>query len=182
MKLFDEMPRIEGERILMREMAETDAEALQAFAQSEAVYRYLPTFLFEQKYPDAHTVIERVRAECFDTHESLLLTICPTSSPETFMGLAEVYNYDPPQLKASLGCRLAEEYWGQDFATEATQLLIRYLTEHVGLKVLTAHVMVENTASAKVLLKSGFVMGTAGVWEDWGFEEPVFVDKYVYLA
>ena len=52
MKLFEEYPYIEDERIVLKKMTLDDADALAEFAGTEKVYRYLPTFLYEQKYQD----------------------------------------------------------------------------------------------------------------------------------
>ena len=48
-KVFDEIPFIEGEHIIIRKITDADAEELQEMIQSKKVYRYLPTFLFEQQ-------------------------------------------------------------------------------------------------------------------------------------
>ena len=44
-KPFSEIPRLEGGRLLLRRITHGDADALAGLARSEAVYRYLPTFL-----------------------------------------------------------------------------------------------------------------------------------------
>ena len=46
-KLFSEIPRIEGGRLVLKAVTQADKPALQELADSPAVYRYLPTFLFE---------------------------------------------------------------------------------------------------------------------------------------
>ena len=56
-KLFSEIPYIKSERLILRKIEETDAEGLLELTRSPNVYRYLPTFLFEQKYEDIHCVI-----------------------------------------------------------------------------------------------------------------------------
>lgn len=180
MKLFDEMPRLEGERVLLREFAMSDADALEAFAHSERIYQTLPAFLYEQKYPDACTCIERMREECFDTKESILLAICLREAPDEMLGIAEIYAYDEQKPKASIGIRLFERAWGQGIATEAAGLLKRYLRDRVGVRTITAHVLVENKASARALEKNGFRMLYGNIMEDWGLGDLVAVDKWVY--
>lgn len=81
MEPFGEIPRIEGEHVILHEMIAADASSLAEIARSEAVYRYLPTFLYEQKYDDAAVAIERMHAECFDTKESILLAVCLREEP-----------------------------------------------------------------------------------------------------
>lgn len=180
MKLFDEMPYIEGEHLILREMHPSDAPALDELSHSEAVYRYLPTFLYEQSYDDAATAIEHMREECFDTKESILLAICPREAPEQMVGIAEIYAFEERKPKMSIGYRILERYWGRGIATETAGLLKRYLLEEAGARTITAHVMVENEPSARALAKNGFVNLYSNCVEDWGFEEPVLVDKYVF--
>lgn len=60
MKLFDEIPRLENEHVILRRVTEEDAEALQAMTRSRKVYRYLPAFLFEQQNDDVHAVIREL--------------------------------------------------------------------------------------------------------------------------
>ena len=59
-KLFDEIPRLENEHVTLRRVTEEDAEALRAMTRSREVYRYLPTFLFEQQNDDIHAVIREI--------------------------------------------------------------------------------------------------------------------------
>ena len=180
MHLFDEMPRIEGPRLLLREMSDADAPALDELARSEAVYRFLPTFLYEQRYDDKHLAIARMREECFDTRESILLAICPIDEPGRMIGIAEVYAFEERKPKASIGYRMHEHWWGKGFATEAAGMLKRYLMDATDVRTITGHVMADNTASARVLEKCGFVLMYPNCWEDWGRGEPVCVDKWVY--
>ena len=51
-KLFSEIPFLKGPRLTLRRLTRADRSGLQELVDSPRVYRYLPTFLFEQKYPD----------------------------------------------------------------------------------------------------------------------------------
>ena len=44
-KLFSEIPYIEGNGIILRKITQDDADSLRELTESEAVYRFLPTFL-----------------------------------------------------------------------------------------------------------------------------------------
>ena len=177
---FDEMPHIEGEHVILREMCAADAPALAEFARSEAVYRLLPTFLYEHKYDDAAYAIEHMRAECFDTKESILLAICLREAPDALVGIAEIYALEEGKPKVSIGYRIAQPYWGRGIATEVVSLLKGYLLDQTTTRTITAHVMEENVASARALAKNGFLPLFTVCVEDWGRDEPVLVDKYVF--
>ena len=58
---------------------------------------------------------------------------------------------------AVIGFELSTGYWGYRYATELAQMLLRFGFERLGLDQVTAHCVVENTASAHVLEKIGVV-------------------------
>ncbi|MCR5181540.1 MAG: hypothetical protein K6D56_00785 [Clostridia bacterium] len=63
-RLFSEIPYLEGGHLVLRKLVPSDEEALRELVESPAVYRYLPDFLFEKKYPDAGEVIRRLYTCC----------------------------------------------------------------------------------------------------------------------
>ena len=65
--LFTEWPYMEDEMIAIHQMSDLDAEALLKMCNETEVYRYVPMFLFEQKYENKHEVIAKIQEECFDT-------------------------------------------------------------------------------------------------------------------
>lgn len=176
--LFDDYPYLEDELIVIHKMRDEDAESLERMCAQKEVYTYVPTFLFEQKYEDKHEVIAKMDAECFDTKQSVLLGVYLKETGE-FTGIAEFYAYEPERRKVSIGLRLMKEYWGRGIAKHAEALMISYLLHEAGIRVITGHIMRENKASAAAALKSGFEKRYTGILEDWGFEQPVLIDKYV---
>ena len=173
-KLFSEIPRLEGENITLKALTSADTEALRALTESEAVYRFLPTFLYEQKYEDKAYVIDHLYDECLKS--SLILGVY---RQDDFCGLAEVYGYRAPLLKASVGYRLSERCWGQGIATETLGLMVRYLLEETDIEIITASVMPENQGSAKVLKKNRFIQVAFHVLENWGYSLPTVTDKWI---
>ena len=173
-KLFSEIPFIEGERVVLRAITQDDAASLRELTESEAVYRYLPTFLFEKKYDSIEYVIDHLYDECF--RESIILGIYVK---EAFCGIAEMYGFRDEIHKISVGYRLLERYWGQGIASEALKMMINYLYNETDIEIITASTMIENRASAKVLEKNGFDLVVHAVPEDWGYEEPVTADKWI---
>ena len=173
--MFAEIPRIEGARIVLRRLGEADAAPLARLAHSAAVYRYLPTFLYEQKYPDIDRVIRGLYTECI--RESMILGVFLREDGR-FCGLAEVYGCREPIHKVSIGYRLLEACWGRGIATETVRLLTGWLLDRAGVEIITASTMVENRASARVLEKNGFSLVNSGVGEDWGYPQPTIADKW----
>ena len=173
-KLFSEIPHLKGERLVLKGLSRKDTASLQELVDSPAVYRYLPTFLFEKKYEDVGTVIDRLYDECWK--ESIILGVFIR---DEFCGLAELYGFRDPIHKISVGYRFLERYWGRGIATEALGLMIDYLYRETDIEIITASTMVENQASAGVLRKNGFQLVVHGADEDWGYETPTIADKWI---
>ncbi|MBQ1311373.1 MAG: GNAT family N-acetyltransferase [Blautia sp.] len=173
-ELFPEPLVLAGKNICLRPLALADAESLRRLTRQEAVYRYLPTFLFEKKYRDPKDVIVRLYEE--GLKDSLILGIFQESG---FCGLAEIYGYRAPIRKVSAGYRLLQEKWGKGIASEALGILVRELLENRGIEIITASTMVENQASARVLQKNRFTLVNRAVDEDWGYPEPTPADKWI---
>ena len=177
-KLFDEIPYMDNGRIVLKKLEETDSEALLELIRSKPVYRYLPTFLYEQQFgEDMHEMIRKLYTDCFARKESLIMGIYLKDGMK-FCGLAEYYGYKDPIHKTCLGYRLMESCWGQGIASETVAMMIDYCFSQTDIEIITASTMVENRASARVLEKNGFIMTSSAVPEDWGYSEPTIADKW----
>ena len=173
-KLFSEIPYIKGDRIVLRKITQDDTALLRELTESETVYRYLPTFLFEKKYDSIEYVTDHLYDECF--RESIILGIY---LDEEFCGIAEMYGFRDEIHKISVGYRLLERFWGQGIASEALALMIDYLYNETDIEIITASTMIDNRASARVLEKNGFDLVVHAVPEDWGYAEPTTTDKWI---
>lgn len=177
--VLSEVPQLESERLVLRRIARADAVNLQSLAQSDPVYRYLPTFLYERKYADIDRVVDGLYTECL--RGSLILGVFLRESDQ-FAGLAEMYGFREPIHKISIGYRLLEEFWGRGIATEAVERMTRYLLNDTDIKIITASTMLENKASSRVLAKNGFALVKGNVGEDWGYAEPTITDKWLLIS
>lgn len=178
MNLFTEYPELNDGIVQLGKMTIADADAVADLTSQAHVYATLPTFLYELKYEDKRMVITLMDRECFDTRMSILLGIYLCERPDQMIGIAEIYNYNPDKAKASIGYRMSDKYWGRGIATRATVLLRDYLIQEAGIRTITAHVLSENEASARVLTKAGFNRLTLELPEDWGYNEPLMTAKF----
>lgn len=177
MKLFDEIPTLESDYLLVKKIEEKDAAILEEMFRNENVIRYLPTFLFENQYGDKRDAVREMYGDIFQKKKSLILGVFLKEGK--MAGVCEIYNYDANWNKASIGYRLNEDSWHKGVATETVRLLVDYLFSGTEVKRITAHVMSENIYSSRALEKCGFRLRKKDALEDWGFEEPVTVNKYV---
>jgi ribosomal-protein-alanine N-acetyltransferase len=176
-KLFDDIPRLQSDRVILRRLVDADVPELEELVSSERVYRYLPTYLFEKQFSDMHVMIRRLYDTCFVAQESLILGVEPRGDGR-ICGLAEFYGLRDDMHKISVGYRLLERSWGQGIASEALRLMVDYLYAQTDIEIITASTMVENIASARVLEKNDFLRTARGVEEDWGYDSPTIADKW----
>ena len=175
--LFRELPRLEDERVLLAPLSAKDAPALDRMRNDPLVNRFLPTFLYEKRYPDIGRVMDGLYTECLEEGSRILGVY---EKPDlTFSGLAELYGYRKELRKISIGCRLAREAWGRGLAVRAVRLLAAHVTEEKQIEIITSSTLVPNKASARVLEKAGFTLVVAGADEDWGFPGPLPTNKWI---
>ena len=177
-KLFDEIPCLENENIILKKLEDAGWEALLEMTDSEVVYRYLPTSLPEKKSRDMHLMLKDFYGSSLRKKTSLILGIY-LKKDMSFCGLAEFYGYKDETHKTCVGYRLLEEYWGKGIATQAVALMVDYLHNETDIEIITASTMIENQASAHVLEHNDFIMISRAVPEDWGYPEPTIADKWV---
>lgn len=171
---FSELPTITGNGIVLRALSDDDAPALKELTEDNEVYRFLPKYLFEKRYPDTREVIRRLYDE--GLRESLILGIIADGE---FCGLAEMYGYIEELREISVGNRLIKHFWGRCIATKALGLMVNYLLNETDIEIITASTMIENKASTAVLRKNGFTLVDSELPEDWGFDAPVLTDKWI---
>ncbi len=177
-KLFEEIPCLESDRLKIRRLDHENIPSLKELIENDKVYRYLPTFLFEKQFDDLKEMIDRLYSNYFDSKESIILGIYPKEE-NRLCGLAEFYGFKDHVHKISVGYRLLERHWGKGIATQTVSMMVDYLYQKTDIEIITASTMIENIASAHVLEKNDFLKVVSAVEEDWGYDKPTIVDKWI---
>jgi RimJ/RimL family protein N-acetyltransferase len=159
---------LKSERLLLRPLAETDSDVAIELFTDPAVIRYVCETYTEQqvvveempKYTKrcaggcigAWCVVERA------TQEKLGMAILlPLPIEEDDRNWDLVVGDDVPDCEIEIGYILKKSAWGRGYATEATKRLLKFAFEETPLEELVATTNSENTASQRVLEKSGLV-------------------------
>ncbi len=71
------------------------------------------------------------------------------------VGTVGAYDYNTEKNQIEIGISIERASWGKGFATEALAGVLRYRTEHEGIKAVTAWCAAENTGSMKAMTKAG---------------------------
>ncbi len=146
-------PVIEGDRIRLRILRESDAEAMWRIARDPIVTQYLPW----EPMATPQAILPFIRdQEARRKRGDALCFAVLSKETDALIGstdLVDMRRY--LQTGAEIGYLLAKEHWGQGIMTEAASLTLRYAFNTLHLTRLVAFADVENRASRRVLEKLG---------------------------
>ena len=150
---------LETDRLILRELKLSDAEAFFAMDSNPNVHKYLwnkPVLKIEETIE----IIEIVTKQYIDNGIARFAMISKES--KEFMGWAGLkYNTEIVNNKVNfydIGYRLDEKFWGKGYASEASFAWLKYGFEEMNIKNMEAAAHTNNAASNKILQKIGMQM------------------------
>ncbi len=142
----------ETERLLIRQFTTNDQNNFFQLNGDEQVVRYIrPVKTFDESNQRLQEIIET-----YDKTPLLGGWAVELKSTDIFIGMMAVFPIEK-STNIQLGYSLIPKYWGRGYATEIANLGIKHAFNVVKLSTLFATCEVENSASLKVLQKTGFV-------------------------
>jgi ribosomal-protein-alanine N-acetyltransferase len=173
---FSVFPVLKTERLVLRQLALDDAEAVYAMRSDYEVTR-LNIGSAYTSLEQARTLIESI-LDNYQRENELRWGITLKNGDNTIIGMCG-YNYWARQdFRGSIGYDLARAYWGQGIMTESARAVIRFGFEHMGLNRIEADASVENEASIRILQKLGFQH--EGIEREQYFEGGEFHDLVLF--
>jgi ribosomal-protein-alanine N-acetyltransferase len=150
---------LETERLILREMLPSDAEALFEMDSNPNVHKYLwnkPLTSIDGVYQ----YIEMVRNQYLENNIGRFVVILKETND--LIGWAGLkYNTEMVNNKVhfyDIGYRLNEKFWGKGYASEASFAWLDYGFNVMKIKVMEAAAHTENIASNRILQKIGLKM------------------------
>lgn len=149
----EELPRLDGERLLLRGLRGSDAEDVFAIYSDPEVILYWSS--------PAYETIEEARDLIIDTHKQFRARLMfewgvKHRDSGRVIGTCTMLNVDIAHRRAEIGYAFAREFWGNGYATEAVELLIAFAFGPMNLHRLEADVHPGNAGSLRLLEKQGF--------------------------
>ena len=173
---YGKLISIESEGLLIRNLKDQDLAAFTEMRNDRRIYYYEPTFLTElQGTPES--ALKAIRDMDLIRDRQCILGIYETGDPNTLIGLAEFYDYKTSGKVISIGDRLKPEYWGRGIGCRCIHAMVDFIKGNTDVELVTAHVIPENKASSRCLLKNGFEYLVTKP-EDWGHDKPTIADVY----
>jgi len=138
-------------RLLLRKPLLLDAEAVfSAYASDAQVTRYVTWRQHESAEITKGFLTRCLREWADGSHLSYIIT--PIAEPSRPLGMISVRR---KQERVLFGYVLSQRVWGRGFATEALSYLVNWSLAQEGVWRASAFCDVDNTASARVMEKSG---------------------------
>lgn len=167
---------IEDDRLVICSLKNSDLKGLEALRCEQRVYCTEPAFLAElQGTPEQ--ALETIRKMDLYEDRQCILGVYQKTDPSILIGLAELYDFKPSGKVISIGYRFLPEHWGKGIGTNCISAILGFIRNNTNVELVTAHVLPENKASARCLLKNGFEYLLTKT-EDWGYDQMSLADVY----
>lgn len=171
-------PDLVTSRLRLRPFEPADAPDVQRLAGSAAIAT--TTLTIPHPYPDG------AAAEWIGTHASAWTSgrrahyaVTERAAGDALVGTVTLA-LEPRHARAELGYWIAENRWGQGYASEAAAALCAYAFEQLGVHRIQAHHFLRNPASGRVMQKLG--MRHEGVLRGAVRKDGLFEDLALYAV
>jgi ribosomal-protein-alanine N-acetyltransferase len=168
-------PRLETDRLILREIAPPDADDLfRIFSDAEAM-RYWscrPYTSVEQ----AHRLIEEM-SEAMDCGAGIQWAIT-LRGDERLIGKCGYNEWRKRHRRGDVSYIVAREHWGKGIVSEALHAVLDYGFDHLNLHSVEAGVTPGNDASTRMLERLGFHL--EGRLRESFWADGMFVDSLIY--
>ena len=172
---FSPFPTLTTPRLTLRRLRPTDAPALLTMRADPAVMQFIPRPLM-QSVAEVEAFIALINART-DQNETLNWAVALGSTDE-LIGTIGYVGFKPEHYRAEIGYMLHPSHQGQGLMQEALAAVLAYGFDQLHLHSVEAIIAPENTASARVLERAGFVK--EGHFRENEFYEGKFLDAVFY--
>ena len=149
----DRLPTISAPRVDLRWMTRDDAPALlEVFGDTEVMRFWSSPPLADLQA--AQQLVDEIQ-DYFHTRKLFQWGVQLRGSPEV-IGTGTLYDIDERHRRGGIGFALRRSVWGQGFATETIEALLRFSFERLDLHRMEADVDPENVRSLRALERQGF--------------------------
>lgn len=169
------MLTLTGKKTYLRALEPEDIEILYSIENNEEFWEISST---QTPFSKAllKSYLENAHRDIFEVKQ-LRLVIC--SKQDKVLGLIDLFDFDPANLRAGIGIIIAEkENRGKGYGSEALKLLCDYCFTHLKLHQVYANISEENKKSRDLFERLGFQK--IGVKKDWHLVRGKFKNEILY--
>jgi len=173
--IFQNFPKIETERLLLRQLVQSDTEKLFEFNSNLETLKYIARSPFTKMEQAELKMADWLKAYA---DKKAIWWAFTSKETDQFIGYGGYFNICNESNKAEIGYGLLTEFWGQGYMSEIASNLVRFGIASINLHRISAIVIPGNEASVKVLKKNGFEK--EGHLRDDSFARNRYFDSCIY--
>jgi len=150
-RIFTPFPIIKTDRLILRQLVNTDDNEIFALRSDDNVNRYLdrqPSKSLEDAKSFIQTITEHVTK-----NDSIYWAI---SLSGKLIGTICLFEFADDNIKAEIGYELLPSYQGKGLMQEAASKVLEFGFQHIGLNSIEAYTHSENQNSTRLLEKFNF--------------------------
>lgn len=175
--VFDDLPAVETERLLLRKMTLDDAEDMFRYASDPEVTRYT-TWEPHRSLEESRQFVQAT-VDAYGAGEVRNWGVVHKKD-KRMIGTAGFIWWRTDSASAEVGYAMARDYWGRGLMTEAVKAIVRFGFEQMKLNRIAACCDAGNSASARVLEKVGMLC--EGTLRDQIVADGEFSDMKLYAV
>ncbi len=147
--------RVEGSRVVLRNLRFSDARSLQENANDPEVTKYI---FISYPYPldEAKDLIKEVQGYLKEKPIEVYFLGVELKETGKIIGAVSFRSISYHHRNAELSYWLGKEHWGKGLMSEAVRLMLNFGFEKLGLEMVYSFVYEPNIISVKLLEKLGF--------------------------
>lgn len=168
-------PKLETERLILRQLQPSDAPALFHYFSKDEVMKYYDLDTFSE-LEQAENLISLFN-ERYTAKQGIRWGITQKAD-DVVIGTCGYHNVRTEHSKAEIGYELSPAFWQQGIMTEAVQAIIEFGFSQWNLNRIEAFINPENEGSRKLLTKIG--LREEGFLKEYFFEKGCFVDAVIF--
>ena len=152
--IFTDFPLIETERLILRQIQGSDADALFATFSDVEVMEFSGGKLPHSTVEESRAFIRQLQ-HWYERHEGIEWSITHKGD-DTVIGTCGFHSFGEGFHRAEIGYELRRAYWRQGIMSEALRAIVTFAFETMGLTRIEAVVDPGNEQSQGILRKLGF--------------------------
>lgn len=156
------MLRLKGKHIYLRALEPKDLAFLYELENDTSIWEISGTSTPYSKHV-LQLYLDNAHRDIYDVKQ---LRLCICTLEDTVIGLIDLFDFDPKNLRAGLGIVIKDrDNRNQGIGNEAIEILIEYAFSTLNLHQIFANVTEDNQGSIHLFEKVGFVK--VGTKKDW---------------
>ncbi|WP_394971505.1 GNAT family N-acetyltransferase [uncultured Croceitalea sp.] len=169
------MLHLKGKNIYLRALEPSDLDFLYQLENNTEVWEVSGTLT-----PYSKKVLQLYLENAHrDIYEVKQLRLCICNQENKVIGLVDIFNFDPSNLRAGIGIIILDEQdRGKGAGEEALELVMKYCFSVLNLHQLYANILESNEPSKRLFQKLDFER--VGVKKDWLLTNGEFKNEVLY--